>query len=188
VGLYLAGLYNYYYTESSELDSLLSIVPENLKNNETIVRLTDLLTTLKATDIGQKFIDFEVKTSNEKLVKLSDYAGKGKVVLVDFWASWCPPCRDEMPNLVKVYSEYKKKGFEIVGISLDSNSEAWKNSIKQLNITWPQMSDLKGWSSESAGLYGVRSIPHTILIDKEGTIIAKGLRGEELQKKLAEIL
>ncbi|KAA6324035.1 Thiol-disulfide oxidoreductase ResA [termite gut metagenome] len=188
VGLYLAGLYNYYYTESSELDSLLSIVPESLKNNETIVRLTDLLTTLKATDIGQKFIDFEVKTPNEKFIKLSDYAGNGKVVLVDFWASWCPPCRDEMPNLVKVYNEYKKKGFEIVGISLDSNSEAWKNGIKQLNITWPQMSDLKGWSSEGAKLYGVRSIPHTILIDKEGTIIAKGLRGEELQKKLAEIL
>ncbi|KAA6352581.1 Thiol-disulfide oxidoreductase ResA [termite gut metagenome] len=188
VGLYLAGMYNYFYTESSELDSLLSIVPENLKDNETIVRLTDLLATLKVTDIGQKFIDLEVKTPNEKLIKLSDYAGKGKVVLIDFWASWCPPCRDEMPNLVKVYNEYKKKGFEIVGISLDSNSEAWKNGIKQLNITWPQMSDLKGWSSEGAKLYGVRSIPQTILIDKEGAIIAKGLRGEELQKKLAEIL
>ena len=123
-----------------------------------------------------------------KGVKLSDYAGKGKLVLVDFWASWCGPCRREMPNLVELYKQYKNKNFEIVGVSLDQNGDSWKAAIKQLNITWPQMSDLKYWECEGAQLYAVSSIPHVVLIDGEGTIVARGLHGEELQQKVAELL
>ena len=129
-----------------------------------------------------------MQTPDGQNVKLSDYVGKGKVVLVDFWASWCGPCRREMPNLVEAYKQYKNKNFEIVGVSLDQNGDAWKAAIEQLNITWPQMSDLKYWNCEGAQLYAVSSIPHTVLIDGEGTIIARGLHGEDLQKKLAEVL
>ena len=121
-------------------------------------------------------------------MKLSDYVGKGKVVLIDFWASWCGPCRREMPNLVEAYKQYKDKNFEIVGVSLDRDLEAWKKGIADLNITWPQMSDLKYWDCEGAKLYAVSSIPHTLLVDAEGTIVARGLHGEELQQKIAELL
>ena len=142
----------------------------------------------KATAAGQKFIDFEMLTPDGKPVKLSDYVGKGKVVLVDFWASWCGPCRREMPNIVEAYAKYKGKNFEIVGVSLDQDADKWKDAIKKLNITWPQMSDLKGWQNEGAQLYAVNSIPHTMLVDADGTILARGLHGEKLQTKLEEVL
>ena len=113
---------------------------------------------------------------------------KIKVVLVDFWASWCGPCRREMPNIVEAYAKYKGKNFEIVGVSLDQDADKWKDAIKKLNITWPQMSDLKGWQNEGAQLYAVNSIPHTMLVDADGTILARGLHGEALQAKLEEVL
>lgn len=111
-----------------------------------------------------------------------------KTVLLDFWASWCGPCRREMPNLVEAYKKYRNKGFEIVGVSLDRDAEAWKNGIEKLDITWPQMSDLKYWDCEGAKLYAVSSIPHTVLIDGEGIILARSLHGEELQEQIAEAL
>ena len=123
-----------------------------------------------------------------KTHKLSEYVGKGKIVLIDFWASWCPPCRRDMPNMVEVYKQYKSKGFEIVGISLDSKQEAWEKGVKDLQITWPQLSDLKGWKNDGAALYGVNSIPHTVLVDKDGTILAKGLHAKEIGEKLKELL
>ena len=148
--------------------------------------LKELTDKQKKTAVGTKFVDFEMQTPDGKSVKLSDYVGKGKVVLVDFWASWCGPCRREMPNLVEAYAKFKGKNFEIVGVSLDQDGAAWKEAINKLNMTWPQMSDLKFWQSEGAQLYAVNSIPHTVLIDGDGTIIARGLHGEELQTKIAE--
>jgi thiol-disulfide isomerase/thioredoxin len=188
MGIHLLSMYYYLYTDYSELTSLLSKVPDNFKNNEPIVQLANSLEIFRVTAVNRKFIDFEMETPNGKPVKLSDYAGRGKVVLVDFWASWCGPCRLEMPNLIELYDKYKNKGFEIVGVSLDRSSEPWKKSIEQLNITWPQMSDLKYWDNEGAKLYGIRSIPHTVLIGKNGIIIARELRGEGLRKKLIELL
>lgn len=138
--------------------------------------------------IGQKFTDFEMPNAKGEVHKLSEYVGNGKVVLIDFWASWCPPCRAEMPNLVKAYKDYKDKGFDIVGISLDSKADAWAKGVKDLNITWTQLSDLKGWQNSGAALYGVNSIPHTVLVDKDGTIIAKNLHGQELEDKIKEVL
>jgi len=150
--------------------------------------LKALVKTAKATSVGQKFADLSMLTPEGKSIKLSDYAGKGKYVLIDFWASWCGPCRQEMPNLVKAYSQYKDKGFEIVGVSFDKNGKSWKDGITKLNITWPQMSDLKYWDCEGAKIYAIRSIPHTVLLDKDGKIIARGLHGAELLSKLAELI
>ncbi len=179
---------NYYYLEVPDLDPLLPQIPAAYENDEVILKIKGNVEKMKATAVGQKFTDFEMLTPEGKAVKLSDYAGKGKVVLVDFWASWCGPCRREMPNLVEAYAKYKNKNFEIVGVSLDQSGEAWKEAIGKLNITWPQMSDLKYWNCEGAKLYAISSIPHIVLIDGEGTIIARGLHGDELQQKLAEII
>lgn len=179
---------NYYYMDVNELDPLMPQIPAMYDQDERIVQIKANVKQMKATAVGQKFTDFEMQTPEGEKVKLSDYVGKGKVVLVDFWASWCGPCRREMPNLVDLYAKYKNKNFEIVGVSLDQSGEAWKNAIKQLNISWPQMSDLKYWDCEGAKLYAVSSIPHTVLIDKDGTILARGLAGEALQDKLAEVI
>ncbi|KAA6347033.1 Thiol-disulfide oxidoreductase ResA [termite gut metagenome] len=188
VGIHLLTSYSYCYTDYSELTTLLANVPDQFRGNQVVIGLTKLAETLNTIEIGRQFVDFAMKTPNGQPVKLSDYVGKGKVVLLDFWASWCGPCRVEMPNLIKTYEQYRNKGFEIVGVSLDKDNEAWKNGIKQLGITWPQMSDLKYWDCEGSNLYGVRSIPETVLIDEDGVIMARGLRGEALQNKLAEIL
>ncbi len=187
VGIYLFKQ-NYYDMTTAENEALLQQIPANYQQDETIARIKDITERQKQTAVGQKFLDFEMDTPEGKKVKLSDYVGKGKVVLVDFWASWCGPCRREMPNLVEAYAKYKGKNFEIVGVSLDANADAWKEAIKKLNITWPQMSDLKYWNNEGAQMYAVNSIPHTILVDGDGTILARGLHGEELQNKLAEVL
>lgn len=138
--------------------------------------------------VGQKFINITGLNPEGKTISISDYAGKGKVVLIDFWASWCGPCIKEMPHVVAAYQKYKSKGFEIVGISLDDDKEAWTAAIKKMNMAWPQMSDLKGWESELSAPYNVKSIPFTLLIDKDGIIVAENLRGKALDDKLSELL
>lgn len=180
---------NYYMMSVDQLDEALQQLPEGYEDDPVIARITESTTSQKATAVGQPFTDFEMNDPEGKPVKLSDYVGKGKVVLVDFWASWCPPCRAEMPSMVELYAKYKKgKKFEIVGVSLDRDADSWKNGIETLNITWPQMSDIQFWNCEGAKLYGVSSIPHTVLIDKDGVIAARNLHGEELQVKIDELL
>lgn len=171
-----------------KLADLLPQIPAELASNEKIVSLNKYITNTLNTSVGKKFVDFTMNTPEGKEVKLSDFIGKDKYTLIDFWASWCGPCRQEMPNVVAAYKQYKAKGFGIVGVSLDQNAEQWKKAIKDLGITWAQMSDLKGWQCEGAKLYGVRGIPATVLVDQEGTIIARNLRGEDLAKKLGELL
>ncbi|WP_051508916.1 TlpA disulfide reductase family protein [Xylanibacter oryzae] len=140
------------------------------------------------TAAGQPYTDIALPGVDGKIVKVSDFVKKNKLTLIDFWASWCGPCRAEMPNVIKAYKEYHPKGFEVVGVSLDNSKEAWVKAIKALGIPWKQMSDLKGWNSKGAAAYNVRSIPATVLINQKGEIIAKDLRGEELSAKLAELL
>ena len=178
-----------YELNEEQQNDIVASASEEFKNVPGVQKLIDHLEVLKKVTVGQKFTDFEMADIKGKTHKLSEFVGNGKnIVLLDFWASWCPPCRRDMPNLVDTYKEFKGKGFEIVGISLDSKKEAWEKGIKDLNITWTQLSDLKGWKNDGAALYGVNSIPHTILIDKDGTIIAKGLHGKEVAEKLRELL
>ncbi|WBM74774.1 TlpA family protein disulfide reductase [Saprospira grandis] len=138
-----------------------------------------------AAPIGGLAPDFEVATPEGKMLKLSDL--RGKVLLVDFWASWCGPCRRENPNVRKVYEKYKDQGFEILGVSLDNNRDRWLKAIEKDGLDWYHVSDLKGWSSAPAKLYGVRGIPFTLLLDAEGRVLAKNLRGPALEAKLAEL-
>ncbi|MEM0994112.1 MAG: TlpA disulfide reductase family protein [Bacteroidota bacterium] len=139
----------------------------------------------KAFVIGATAPDFTQKTPEGEEMSLSDL--KGKVVLVDFWASWCGPCRKENPNVVRMYEKYKAKGFEILGVSLDRQQSRWLQAIKADGLTWAQVSDLKGWQNEVAQIYGVRSIPSTVLVDAEGKILARDLRGIALERKLEEV-
>lgn len=178
---------NSYIMEAVEIDSLLQKIDQRFLSRPELVKLAKRIQDAKKTQIGQIFSDIVANTPKDKMDSLSNYAGKGNYVLVDFWASWCGPCREEMPNLVKAYKKYHAKGFEVVGISLDQSKEDWVSSLKKLHMTWPQLSDLKGWECKGAQTYSVRSIPHTVLISPEGKIIKKDLRGEELEKELATL-
>lgn len=135
-----------------------------------------------------RYLDMTLQTPDGKEVSLSDYVGKGKYVLIDFWASWCGPCVRELPKLAETYSKYKDKGFEIIGISLDERKQDWLSAIDRFNMTWVNMSDLKGWKSLAGTTYGITSIPFTLLVDKEGNIMESYLYGEELNYRLQEIL
>ena len=173
--------------DAEKLAELLPQIPAELTADESIVRLKNFVQNSLNTAVGKKFVDFSMKTPEGKDVKLSDFIGKDKYVLIDFWASWCGPCRREMPTVVEAYKKFKSKGFGVVGVSLDQNAEKWQKAIKDLNITWAQMSDLKGWQCEGAKLYGVQGIPATVLVDQNGVIVERNLRGEDLLKKLDEL-
>jgi len=135
--------------------------------------------------IGNEAPELILPTPNNKDFALSSL--RGKVVLIDFWASWCAPCRKELPNVKQMYNKYKNKGFEILGVSLDKDRDAWLDAISKEGLTWPQVSDLKFWQSEACQIYAVQTIPYTVLIDKDGRIIATDLRGADLVKKLEEV-
>jgi peroxiredoxin len=147
----------------------------------------DRLPKLKAVAIGAIAPEFAEPDTSGKIVSLASF--RGKYVLIDFWASWCGPCRHENPNVVKAYNRYKTQNFTIVGVSLDrpGNKEKWLKAIRTDGLTWTQLSDLKFWDNKAAGLYAVRGIPQNFLLDPDGKIIGKNLRGEDLEEKLAEL-
>ena len=149
-------------------------------------RVAVRLTVLKKSALGEKILDFTQNDTTGRPVQFANF--KGKYVLVDFWASWCGPCRGENPNVLKAYNAYKDKNFTVVGISLDDKADRWEKAIKEDKMPWTQLSDLKGWKNELADYYGIQGIPSNLLVDPDGKIIAKDLRGEALHTKLAELL
>jgi thiol-disulfide isomerase/thioredoxin len=142
---------------------------------------------IKRTAIGQPAPEINLPSPSGTQIALSSL--QGKVVLIDFWASWCGPCRKENPNVVKVYQKYKAKGFEIYSVSLDKDKKSWEAAIEQDKLEWPShVSDLGFWSSSVVPQYGIQGIPFTVLLDQQGNIIAKGLRGDELEARLEKLL
>ncbi len=154
--------------------------------DKNVIMFHEVVKRMLSTNVGQFAPEISLPSPDGKEIALSSL--KGKLVLIDFWASWCGPCRKEMPNVVKIYSKFKNKGFEIYGVSLDQDKEKWMEAITKDGINWPQVSDLKYWDNVAARIYNVQGIPYTVLIDKDGKIIAKNLRGQELEKKIAEVL
>lgn len=151
-------------------------------------RLNKAIKGWKNQKVGAEVVDFAMADTTGVERHLTEFVGKGKYVLVDFWASWCGPCRQEMPEVKKIYEQYKDKGFDIVGVSLDNNKKAWVGAINKMELPWHHISDLKGWQCEGAAVYGINAIPATILYGPDGKVVAAGLRAHQLAEKLAEVL
>jgi peroxiredoxin len=142
---------------------------------------------MKAVAVGQKAPDFTLDDVDGNPVALSSKIGS-KLLLVDFWAAWCNPCRQENPNVVKIYKDFSKKGFDVFGVSLDRDKEEWVKAIADDRLTWTHVSDLQYWNCAAAKLYAVNAIPANFLLDENGIIIARNLRGEDLYNKISEVL
>jgi peroxiredoxin len=172
--------------KASEIDTLIAFLDPTVRASIYVLELQKMADKMRTTDVGSIAPDFTLPTPEGGTFTLS--STRGKYVMIDFWAAWCQPCRRENPNVVALYGKYKDKGFDVVGVSLDREKEAWIKAIADDQLIWHQVSELKFWQSEIAQRYGVTAIPCTFLLDKSGKIIAKNLRGEELAKKLEELM
>lgn len=178
------------YVDTARFMALHAQVSDKVRDFSLVKKACDAIELQQRTAPGRMFTDYTVTGGNPDGtdVKLSDYVGRGKFILLNHWASWCGPCKAEMPNVVKLYNQYKDKGFDIVSVSFDSKKENWLKAIPEWGMPWHHMSDLKGWGSEGSSAYAVNAIPHTILLGPDGTILARNLTGDALKAKLAELL
>lgn len=171
--------------EDPQLDSLLSTLSEKLQQNEFVVNLRESIKVRENTAEGKMFTDFTVSDSDGKSVSLSDYVGKGKYVLVDFWASWCNPCKEEIPNIRAVYDKYRSKGLDVLSVAVWDNPESTRDTAKVYGVKWNQIVNAQSVPTE---IYGIEGIPHIILFGPDGTILKRDLRGEDIEKTVAEYL
>ncbi len=179
---------NQYGKEADELEEMISGLDPKLDTIPTIVEIKKFIEKLKKVAVGQVAPDFTQNDVDGNPVKFSDIYSENELTLLDFWAAWCGPCRAENPNVVAVYKEFNKKGFSVFGVSLDREKHQWIKAIEDDNLTWSHVSDLAYWNNEAAQIYAVRSIPSSLLVDKNGVIIAKNKRGDELRETVAEFL
>lgn len=177
-----------YYLPYEQLFQAVAGFDPSVQGSVYLKLVSSMAEALQKTAVGQKYTDVAAPNAEGDTVALSSVVGPGKYVLLDFWASWCPPCRAESPVMVAAYEKYAPKGFEIYAVSLDKTKEAWLKGIKDLKLNWIHVSDLQFWTSAAADTYGVRSIPSNVLIGPDGTILARNLMGEQLEAALAEYL
>lgn len=175
-----------YDMEGDQMEQFIQAFDPALQNTDLVVELKEWADAKKKASIGNPAIDFTLPDTSGNEITLSDLYGN--YILLDFWAAWCGPCRRENPNVVENYKKYHDKGFDIVGVSLDRSKDDWLKAIHDDHLTWTQVSDLGYWNSAVPKMYGVRSIPANFLLDKDGIIIAKNLRGDALRQKLSELL
>lgn len=171
-----------------ELIENIAKLPAKFQERQAIKDIQKMLDEIFSTEKGQQIPDFKMQTPEGQEVSIMSLVKQNKITVLDFWASWCQPCREEMPVMKQILAENQEKGFGIVGISIDDNKEAWTRCIDELQLSWPQISDLKGGSSNTARSFGVHAIPFTVVLDQEGKILAKGLRGDELKQFVSENL
>lgn len=177
-----------YGMETETLDELLAALNPELDSVKTLVALKDRVEKLKTVSIGKTAPDFIMDDPGGNPIRFSDVYAQNEYTLLDFWAAWCGPCRAENPNIVAVYNDYKDKGFGVFGVSLDRDREAWLKAIEDDRLTWTHVSDLSYWNNAAAQMYVVNSIPSSVIVDRNGKIVAKNKRDEELRKTIDELL
>ena len=173
---------------STELSRLFKQLPAHMRQRKQARLLEAAIIRFEKNAVGVTIEDFSMQTPEGGELSAMSVISQNRITVIDFWASWCGPCRQEMPFMLQMYDKYRDKGLGILGVSLDKNHGAWTNAIKQLKLPWPQMSDLKGWENAAAKRFNVTSIPHTIVVDQKGTILQRGLRRTQLEQFVAEQL
>ena len=187
-GYFLLTYYPEDLIDNATRTKLIKQLPSEMRARPAIKQMESLIAEAQKTAEGATIKDFKQNSPDGEELSLLEEVKKNKVTIIDFWASWCAPCRQEMPNMVLLYDQYQPKGLGIIGVSLDTDKDAWVRAIGALGMKWPQMSDLKGWDNEISTFFQVTSIPHTIVVDKDGKILRRGLRSEQLSVLLQDLL